>query len=251
MTPFHHSACRRAFWTITMSIMLPAAVAVAQTEDIDGIYATESGACEAGAETRVEISGGSLSGPGFDCTLGAADPVGTGLINHSAECVVDGTASSVPVTFDLGNYADRFEIALPARDNWLPLYPCKEAPGLSDRTTKAQDSRSHGLNWACSNDDIEATCSEAGCDVAKAHTPMAITISAVQLSVCAYSGCWEGPVAALTKAGSLMTVTGAKLAFSNDPDDHTDISVTIDTASYASTVLVTGNYATPAMCKPL
>ena len=106
-------------------------VAISQDVGIQTVYATEKGACGRGPETRIEITQGRITGPGFDCTLGDGRPAGTGLVAHEARCTVDGKTTSEGISLDLGNYRDHFELALPGRANWLKLYPCTPVPGLN------------------------------------------------------------------------------------------------------------------------
>lgn len=103
----------------------------AQEAEIQAIYATERGACGGGAETRVEIAEGRINGPDFDCALATPRPAGTGLVAYDATCMIDGNTWSDGIALDLGNYEDHFKLALPDREGWLALYPCKPAPGLS------------------------------------------------------------------------------------------------------------------------
>ena len=47
--------------------------------------------------------------------------------------------------------------------------------------------------WNCRNTDFGIVCFDTGkCEVADSFTPMDITVSPDELSICAYSGCWEG-----------------------------------------------------------
>lgn len=241
MTKFHRSASASAFVVIAASFTMTVKIVVAQHADTYAVYATESGACDAAPESKVEISEGRIVGADFACDLGEASSAGSGLASYEAACVVDNVASAEPVTFDLGNYSDHFEVALPGRDDWLPLYPCTPVPGL-------QTAAPEPSNWTCRNADIEVVCADDSCRVTDAHTPMEVTVSGSEVSVCAYSGCWEGAAATTVRSGSFLTVTGTGLPFSSDPDDRADISVTIETASRVGTILVAGRYATPATC---
>jgi|GEM_PF-2527767 len=120
----------RILSALALPLAFSASQVLAQSEDMYAVYATGAGACDAGPESRVEISEGRVSGPGFSCDLGEMDPVGSGMVNYDASCIVDDAAFSEPVTFDLGNYSDHFELALPGRDDWLALYPCTPVEGL-------------------------------------------------------------------------------------------------------------------------
>lgn len=103
----------------------------AQDADIQTVYATEKGACGRGPKTRIEITKGRVTGPGFDCVLAKSRPAGTGLVAYpGAICTVDGRKSSDGIAFDLGNFQDHFKLSLPGREKWLSLYPCTPVPGL-------------------------------------------------------------------------------------------------------------------------
>ena len=101
-----------------------------QEADIQTIYSTEKGSCGGGPQTKVEISEGHITGPGFECALSSGHPAGTGLVAFEGYCMVDGKTSSKGLALDLGNYDDHFELSLPGRVNWLTLYPCAPVPGL-------------------------------------------------------------------------------------------------------------------------
>ena len=104
----------------------------AQEADIQTTYATEKGACGgSNSQNLVEISEGRITGPGFDCSLSAERPAGTGLVAYEAMCTIDGKKTSKGLALDLGNYDDHFELSLPGRENWLSLYPCTPVPGLN------------------------------------------------------------------------------------------------------------------------
>lgn len=107
------------------------ASAVAQ-EDIYTNYASEKNGCSAPADTHINLTQNSVSGSGFSCVLSNSAPAGSGLVNYDGACIIDGAKVSDFVTFDLGNYADHFEVALPKRDGWLPMYPCTPVEQLKN-----------------------------------------------------------------------------------------------------------------------
>jgi len=115
----------------------------AQEQDIWAVYATSKGACYSGADTKVEISQGRIAGSGFDCELKEIVPgAGTGMVAYEATCMVDGKQIEVTkelaansdttlLALDLGNNPDHFNVSIPGRGNWIPLYPCSPVPGLN------------------------------------------------------------------------------------------------------------------------
>jgi len=108
--------------------LLAGSASFAQDSDIFADYATRKGEC--GQGSLVKISKGRIAGPGFDCRLGDSRPAGTGLVQYSATCMIDGKRSSDGIALDLGNYDDHFELSLPGRQDWISLYPCTPVPGL-------------------------------------------------------------------------------------------------------------------------
>lgn len=109
--------------------------AKAQGSDIFGKYASEKGVCEQQG-ALIEISRSKITGPGFDCRLGESRPAGTGLVFYEAQCTVDDRRSSKGLALDLGNYADRFMLSLPGRQDWIPLFPCKSGSGAKRQDGK-------------------------------------------------------------------------------------------------------------------
>lgn len=117
--------------TTTKDVRLRAAYAIDASDgyddgvmppDIFGTYATEK-VCD-GSAPFVEIADARIQGENFDCAVGEARPGGTGLVNHKSACVIDGKKIDGNIDLDLGNFSDRFAMALPGRDDWISLYPC-------------------------------------------------------------------------------------------------------------------------------
>lgn len=106
------------------------APAHAQSQDIQTTYSTQKGACGQGDAHRVTISQGLIAGPDFECRISDGAPAGSGLEAYSGVCTVAGAKVSDSVALDLGNYADRFALSIPNRDDWINLYPCTKVPGL-------------------------------------------------------------------------------------------------------------------------
>ena len=102
--------------------------------------------------------------------------------------------------------------------------------------------------WSCRNTDLEVSCSGTKCEVAEHHTPMDVYVSASAMSICAYSGCWEGAPSATMTSGSFMTFTGIALPFSTNSDNVANVSVTVNSASKVAMILVEGMFASPALC---
>jgi len=105
-----------------------------------------------------------------------------------------------------------------------------------------------GGTWNCRNIDLEVGCDGGKCTVAPAHTPMDVHLGPAEISVCAYSGCWEGKPAAVVRSGGFVTFIATGLPFSTNPESKADIAVTVEITSGVATILVAGLYATPAIC---
>lgn len=103
-------------------------------------------------------------------------------------------------------------------------------------------------DWQCRNHEFEISCNSSQCERAESHTPMDIYLSDQEISVCAYTGCWEGRADTASNMGRFLTYTGLDLPFSTQADAKVDLSVTIDTENGVGTVLVAGLFVTPLTC---
>lgn len=113
------------------------------------------------------------------------------------------------------------------------------------------DSEPEGLpDWSCSNPDVEIACDDQGCVVSDSHTPMSVSLSRREISVCGYSGCWRGPPDSVLQAGRrFQTFTAENLPFSTAPESTADIVVTVDRESGIATLLVADIFAHPMRCQ--
>ncbi|MFT5114021.1 MAG: hypothetical protein ACI8P9_003354 [Parasphingorhabdus sp.] len=108
------------------------------------------------------------------------------------------------------------------------------------------------LSYSCAND-LEIQCDSKGCAAEdEAFTPMSVTFdNGGSLSVCAYSGCYEGKAKVWQKA-NFLSLHGEGLAFStagNEADEGTDIAITIDLEDSIA-MLKLGAFTHPLICKP-
>lgn len=102
--------------------------------------------------------------------------------------------------------------------------------------------------WNCINADLEVNCNVTKCEVEKNHTPMDVYVNATKMSICAYTGCWEGVPTSTIISGSFETFTGKALPFTTNPDSSANISVTVNRTSRIGMILVEGMFANPAIC---
>ena len=104
--------------------------------------------------------------------------------------------------------------------------------------------------WRCRND-LEISCDAESCDAADAFTPMDVRVDdGGSMSVCAYSGCWEG-AGTVVKSDAFIVITGHDLPFSTAPDSverQADILIALDKADDVA-VLKAGPFAHPLRCE--
>ena len=102
--------------------------------------------------------------------------------------------------------------------------------------------------WVCRNYQYEISCAEETCTASGSHTPMEVHLSAEEMDVCAYTGCWNGRPVSVVHSGRFETYTGLGLPFSTRPKASADVVVTVDREREVATILVGGLYAHPATC---
>ena len=106
--------------------------------------------------------------------------------------------------------------------------------------------------WACRND-LEISCKAGKCEAGESFTPMDVRVDdAGAMSVCAYSGCWEGTGTVVTSE-HFVVLTGHDLTFSTAPDSEDskeDIVIAIDRDDNVA-ILKAGAFAHPLLCKKL
>ena len=106
--------------------------------------------------------------------------------------------------------------------------------------------------WNCHND-LEISCDRERCESAESFTPMDVTVDeAGAMSVCAYSGCWEG-TGTVTRSARFVVLMGHGLSFStaqDAADGRQDIVIAIDREDHAA-ILKAGSFAHPLRCEKL
>lgn len=113
----------------------------------------------------------------------------------------------------------------------------------------AHDAAQQAIEWTCSNQDLEIYCDDAGCAVSDVHTPMSVSLSESYMSVCAYTGCWQGAANLNQRPNNRFeTYSGSGLVFSTAPDAEADISITVDAKTGIATLLIPGSFAHPMLC---
>ncbi len=106
-------------------------------------------------------------------------------------------------------------------------------------------------SWQCRND-LEVRCFEGSCEAetGDAFTPMSVSFTdSGAMSVCAYSGCWEGS-GEIVRSGGFLVLIGHQLEFSTSPGSESakeDIVIVIDRTDGIAT-LKAGQFAHPLRC---
>jgi hypothetical protein len=106
-----------------------------------------------------------------------------------------------------------------------------------------------GQNWECRND-LEIRCGAGNCaaETAGGFTPMDINFDETgKMSVCAYTGCWEG-TGKVFRDGDFVMLAGRNMKFSTAADMNRNIAITLDTKDDVAFVKA-GDFAQPLLCK--
>ena len=125
--------------------------------------------------------------------------------------------------------------------------PARLACALILAATGAQ-----GAGLSCDNEGLpEVGCDPSGCATA-AGTAIRVTVEGAadggaRLSACLYSGCYAGPVAAISAAGALRAYAAPGLPFSTDGTVRADVALSVDLNTGYGTLLTPG-FATPLRC---
>lgn len=110
--------------------------------------------------------------------------------------------------------------------------------------------------WSCRNHDLEIQCGEGKCESVSANgdsgfTPMDITVAdSGAVSVCAYTGCWEGEGKVL-RTDDFLVVAGHELPFSTaaeSRDMRSNVLVAVDLHDGFG-VIKAGGFAHPVRCR--
>jgi hypothetical protein len=74
-------------------------------------------------------------------------------------------------------------------------------------------------DFACRNKATEIRCIDGGCEFAEdgAFTPMILSRRGTMLEICAYSGCWSGPVL-IRRSRAGMDILYAEVRNADQPD---------------------------------
>ena len=116
----------------------------------------------------------------------------------------------------------------------------------------ASSSAAPTAQWQCSND-LEIICDAEHCEAAESFTKMDVRFDDTgSMSVCAYSGCWEG-TGTVVQSENFVVLTGHGLPFSTAPDaadSQANIVIAIDKQDHVA-ILKAGSFAQPLLCEQL
>lgn len=107
-------------------------------------------------------------------------------------------------------------------------------------------------SWQCTND-LEVTCVKGACtaETEGGFTPMSVSFDASgTLSVCAYSGCWQG-TGSFVRDPRFLVLLGHDLPFSTAPAAtpvNADVVISLDREDGVATLKV-GGFAQPLLCR--
>ena len=107
-------------------------------------------------------------------------------------------------------------------------------------------------SWQCRND-LEVSCIDGACGVetADGFTPMDVSFDdSGAMSVCAYSGCWQG-TGEVVRSGDFLILMGQGLKFATARDDdsaNANIVIAVDRVDRVAT-LKAGTFALPLLCE--
>ncbi len=106
-------------------------------------------------------------------------------------------------------------------------------------------------SWQCRND-LEIRCRSGKCEAATENgfTPMSVNFDETgSMSVCAYTGCWEG-VGKVSKEADFLILSGQNLKFStsDSADMNENIAIILDRKDNIA-MLKAGGFAHPLICK--
>ena len=97
-------------------------------------------------------------------------------------------------------------------------------------------------DFTCRNTSAQISCTASACEVeAASFTPMSVSRTGARLEVCAYSGCWSGPLDLIRVRGD-HTVLHAVLNRGQG-----GVTLAYDRRSRVATMLW-GNFAQPLNC---
>lgn len=104
-------------------------------------------------------------------------------------------------------------------------------------------------DFHCRNEAAEIRCVENGCEVEKdSFTPMELRREGATLSICAYSGCWEGPVLMRRTRGGITFLSAEVYSTAPAQPSHTALSVIYDRVGTAQIRWL--GFSNAMTCKP-
>lgn len=105
----------------------------------------------------------------------------------------------------------------------------------------------YATEWRCRNNDMQITCTSEKCSTSDSFTPMDVNFNdRGSMSICAYSGCWEGKGKVL-KSEDHILLSGHKLIWSGATHGSGDFMIALDKDNRIA-VINGGGFAMPLIC---
>ena len=119
-------------------------------------------------------------------------------------------------------------------------------PLLFGCQTDHEQSSTGTVSYQCKND-IEIQCTSTGCKSEAANfTPLSVSFDMTgALSVCAYTGCWEGRAKVMSDENFIL-LNAQNLKFSTS-DETQNITLALDFSDNVA-ILKAGSFAQPLLC---
>lgn len=108
-----------------------------------------------------------------------------------------------------------------------------------------------GADWHCRND-MESACTTSGCHVTTGDdfTPVDVWLQENGgMSICMYSGCWEGQGEVLSRAPYLVVMSKQLVWDSPHKSDNAQALISLELASGVAVMQVAG-FHEPLLCFP-
>mgnify|MGYP001764957668 CR=1 FL=1 len=103
--------------------------------------------------------------------------------------------------------------------------------------------------WNCRNQNLEVICSPEKCAASTSFTPMDVSISHLGfVTICAYSGCWEGK-GKMLKSGAHLIISANKLRWGGASPNPASFIIALDKVDNVA-VIKGANFAMPLICTP-
>jgi hypothetical protein len=107
----------------------------------------------------------------------------------------------------------------------------------------------YATEYECRNNEFEISCAKGKCEKSDGFTPMGISINTTNknMSVCAYSSCFEGKADQLIEDSNFVVARGTKLKGQTPGAGYGDAVLVIDRENSGGSITAFG-YDNPLTC---